>query len=238
MQERSNVTIINETPTVPSNVKVIHDVDGSPFYPITHESAIVLKDGTLLGDKLDRLNKASELSDVIKRQEEKINNANEELKESIQNYNQLIDSTEFLVFDDDLDLPTNQLPHVIDYKKMCEESYKNFQEMNGFMVGHVDDTPTDIPLVTVMQEIVNIQNTLSKVSYTVSELTVRVNELEDSKPSNTVITKSVDTQELRKMNDNLLAIKEKVDMLDSKIGDLSQLPEGETLVSLLLKLTK
>lgn len=99
-----------------------YNVNGNKVYPITCEDAIILKDGTLLSDKLSSLKTAEEISKEIQRKFE-------EIDEKISG----IETTERkeLVFSDDEDI---QFEFSIDVVSEINDIKKEISELKQLVL--------------------------------------------------------------------------------------------------------
>ena len=122
MADTINGSNVNPEPTL---VKIAHDVDGNPIYPITREEAVILRDGVLLSDRLDEFYSIRDVTDLITTQFNKMDSQAEKINELIGQTESITDDV--LVFDDDListEVDTNV--EAINYQELVNNSLINF----------------------------------------------------------------------------------------------------------------
>lgn len=248
MSEKTTFTVNDEEVVSPkTNVKVTHDVDGNVIYAVTREEAVILKDGTLLSNKLETLKSAVEMADVLQNQNKIIDGVVNSVDAKLEELSELTEDS--IVFDDDLDIDPETDIEVIDYKKQLADMQNKLNTFSFSTVKHIDREKLSIPLTTLTEDVVNLKAQFIQLSSKLAQMETQLGEIADSddivlsmddETSESAILVPKLSAELLKMNDNLLKYAERIGkieaLLEDKLGDTSRLQPGETVISLLLQL--
>lgn len=204
----------------PSMIKVTHDVNGNVIYPVTREEAVILKDGTLLSDKIESLHSITEVNDFIRDQFNAMDQQAELIQSSLENVNAITE--DILVYDDDMLISVDTEVDAIDYQSIINNVNETVMDINAHAVMHEDDDAINVPITTLYGQIIELKRTINSVSNRLTILENRYSSLpsefimcdDDENSADSVLVPEL-SEELAKMNNTVLSFAERVGRLEA-----------------------
>ena len=253
-----------EEPTSNNMIKITHDVDGNPIYPVTSEEAIILRDGVMLSDRLDEFYSIRDVTDLITEQFDEMNQQSERINQLIDQSEQLTEDV--LVFDDDLASTVDTGVESIDYQYIVQEINNEVSQINSEAVCHMDDADVRVPINTLYGQISDLKAEVRRLTNRITILEQCINNQSGQGSASGTTTSPEIMEELQRMNTIILGYADRIGQLEASsefalvfqdeaitnsetgsleedlvslratLGDRKQLPAETDVISLLLEI--